>query len=57
MLFSVTVKLFFCTFKKIFILPIFCFCMDFFFNLTHMIWFDPNVSVCHTVLHCEIKCL
>lgn len=33
------------------------FCMDyfiFFFNLTCV---DPDVSVCHIVLHCEIKCL
>lgn len=53
MLLSVTVKLFF--FFALLILP-FLFCI-FFLNLTHMICLDPNVSVCPTVLHCEIKCL
>lgn len=33
------------------------FVWTFFFNLTHMICVDPDVSVCHIVLHCEIKCL
>lgn len=57
MLFSVTVKLFFLHFLKFFYFTYILFLYGFFFNLTHMIWFDPNVSVCHTVLHCEIKCL
>lgn len=55
MLFSVTV-VFLHFLKKIYFTYI-LFLYGFFFNLTHMIWFDPNVSVCHTVLHCEIKCL
>lgn len=54
MLFLVTVKLVFA--------PFFNFVVTFlyghlFFNLTHVICLDPDVSVCHTVLHCEIKCL
>lgn len=56
MLFSVTVKLFFALFFKFYFTYI-LFLYGFCFNLTHMICFDPNVSVCHTVLHCEIKCL